>query len=324
MAERMAAQMDIKLDQVPTSGRKVTKADIESFAKGQFGVEPRVKVPATPAARAAAQAQGLAIEGISGSGPRGRVQQADVLAAAKQPKPAAAAPLAGTSKPMVGMRKRIAERLTASYQNAPHIYLTVEVDMSAAEASRKRLNKLAEKQGQPSLSITTLLVKMVAWALKRHPYLNASLISDEINFWEDVNIGVATALEEGLIVPVIHGADMLSLSQINDHVRTLASKAREGTLSREEIDGGTFTISNLGMYGITSFTAIINPPQSAILAVGGMVRKPVVVDDKDTLAVRPIMTMTLSADHRIVDGANAASFLKDLVSVLETPELALY
>ena len=324
VAERMAAQMDIKLEQVPASGRKVTKADVESFAKGQFGVEPRVKVPATPAARAAAQAQGLAIEGISGSGPRGRVQQADVLAAAQQPKPAAAPPLAGTSKPMVGMRKRIAERLTASYQNAPHIYLTVEVDMSAAEASRKRLNKLAEKQGQPSLSITTLLVKMVAWALKRHPYLNASLISDEINFWEDVNIGVATALEEGLIVPVIHGADMLSLSQINDHVRTLASKAREGTLSREEIDGGTFTISNLGMYGITSFTAIINPPQSAILAVGGMVRKPVVVDDKDTLAVRPIMTMTLSADHRIVDGANAASFLNDLVSVLETPELALY
>ena len=226
--------------------------------------------------------------------------------------------------PFVGKRKRIAERLTASYQSIPHIFLTVEVDMSAAEAARKRVNQLAEKQGKPAVSVTAFLVKTVSWALKRHPYLNATLQDDKIQLLQDVNIGVATALEDGLIVPVIQAADQLSLAGINEHLRYLTAQARAGALTAEEVAGGTFTISNLGMFGISSFTAIINPPQSAILAVGTVTRKPVVVDENDTIAVRPIMNLTLSADHRLVDGAVAAAFLADLVSALEAPELVLY
>jgi pyruvate dehydrogenase E2 component (dihydrolipoamide acetyltransferase) len=210
--------------------------------------------------------------------------------------------------------------MTASYQSTPHIYLTVEVDMLEAEESRKRMNQLA---GEPSISITAYLVRLVAWALKRHPLLNATLEDDQIKLWEEVNIGIATALDEGLIVPVVHHADQLSAVEINLRMRELAQKARAGTLAREEIQGGTFTISNLGMYGVDSFTAIINPPQSAILAVGTVRRKPVVVDAEDTVMVRPMMMLTLGADHRVVDGAVAASFLADMVKAIETPELLL-
>jgi pyruvate dehydrogenase E2 component (dihydrolipoamide acetyltransferase) len=229
-----------------------------------------------------------------------------------------------TSVPLVGKRKRIAERLTASYQSTPHIYLTVEVDMTSSESARKQINMLAEKEGQPAISVTAFLVKMVTWALGRHPYLNASLQDDKILLSEDANIGIATAIDDGLIVPVIHSANNLSLREINTQLRYLTNQARTGALTAEEVTGGTFTISNLGMFGIGSFTAIINPPQSAILAVGGLVRKPVVVDENDTIAVRPMMNLTLGADHRVVDGAVAASFLADLVTVLETPELVLY
>ena len=230
----------------------------------------------------------------------------------------------GTSVPLVGKRKRIAERLTASYQSTPHIYLTCDVDMSQAEAARARINAKAAKDSKAALSLTAYLVKAVTWALRRHPYLNASLQDDKILLEGELNIGIATAVEDGLIVPVIHGADQLSLEEINDTLRFLTSQARSGALTADDVSGGTFTISNLGMYGISSFTAIINPPQSAILAVGSLIRKPVVIDDKDTIAVRPMLSITLGADHRVVDGAVAASFLADLVSALEAPELMLY
>jgi pyruvate dehydrogenase E2 component (dihydrolipoamide acetyltransferase) len=213
--------------------------------------------------------------------------------------------------------------MTKSYQTIPHIYLSVDVDMSEAEASRLRMNDLAKKEGTPNISLTAYLIRIVSWCLNRHPYLNASLENDTIKFWNEVNIGVATALEEGLIVPVVHNADQQSTRELNERLRYLAAKAREGELTREEVQGGTFTISNLGMYGIDSFTAIINPPQAAILAVGTIKRKPIVVDDKNTVEVRPIMTLTLAADHRIVDGVVAANFLSELVKALETPELLL-
>ena len=141
---------------------------------------------------------------------------------------------------------------------------------------------------------------------------------------KNVHVGVATALEDGLIVPVIHDADLLPIQLINEKLRYLTGQARNGALTAIEVAGGTFTISNLGMFGIKSFTAIINPPQSAILAVGGLVRKPVVIDDRDTIAVRPMLSLTLGADHRVVDGAVAASFLAELANALETPELVLY
>ncbi len=165
-----------------------------------------------------------------------------------------------TTIPLVGKRKRIAERLTASYQSTPHIYLTVEVDMTAAENARKRINRIARKDEQPTVSMTAFLAKIVAWALSRNPKLNASLQTDRIELLEDINVGIATAIDDGLIVPVIHGTDKLPLREISERLSYLTKQARDGALTAAEVSGGTFTISNLGMYGISSFTAIINPP----------------------------------------------------------------
>lgn len=328
LAEKVLAELKIAADQVPASGSKLTRKDVESYVeKMRDQVVPRVHVAATPAARRLAEERGLALEGVIGSGPRQRVQAADILQISNlqisEPM-VTAKELIPISVPMVGKRKRIAERLTTSYQSVPHIYLTVEVDMSRSEAVRKRMNEVADKKSHPTVSMTAYMVKMVAWALNRHPYLNAVLEGNSIQLLPNVHIGVATALEDGLIVPVIHNADLLPIHLINEKLRYLAGQARNGSLTANEVTGGTFTISNLGMFGVKSFTAIINPPQSAILAVGGLVRKPVVIDDQDTTAVRPMLSLTLGADHRVVDGAVAASFLAELVNTLETPELVLY
>ena len=328
VAQRMADAEGIDLDEVEAAGEKVTKEDIQVYLEAHQKIKPRVETPATPAARRIAEEENVVLRMVQGSGPRNRVQEADVTAfAAQQTQQTISHPKKiafGEVLELSTMRKRIAERLTLSYQTTPHIFLTVEVDMSQSEQSRKRLNGLALKKGLPEISLTAFLVRVAAWCLKRHPYLNASFQADQINFWEDINIGIATALEEGLIVPVIHHADQMTTTEINDQMKALTQRARSGQLSREEIQGGTFTISNLGMYGIHAFTAIINPPQSAILAVGTMTRRPIVIDKQDTIEVRPMMMLTLSADHRIVDGAVAANFLAELVDALETPELLIF
>lgn len=334
LAEKMANSMNIDLAQVQPNGEKITKNDIESYLAAPQTMSGG-KVGATPAARRMSKDNGIDLASVNGSGPRGRVQSIDVAEAAANisqvtvlkttPIPVKTAELkAGSSVPLVGKRKRIAERLTASYQNSPHIYLTVEVDMSRAEESRQRMNKVNEKAGKSSISVTAYLAKLVAWNLKRHPYLNASIVDERIEFWDEVNLGIATAVSDGLVVPVIHQADQLGLADLNEKMRYLAKQARDGVLTREDVDGGTFTISNLGMFGIKSFTAIINPPQTGILAVGSTIRTPVVVDDNDTVEVRPMMTMTLSVDHRIVDGAVGAQFLADLVRVIENPDMIIY
>jgi len=334
VAEKMAATMNIDLAKVQSTGEKITKNDIENYLAAPQA-QSGGKVAATPAARRMSKETDIDLASLNGSGPRGRVQSIDVSQASasldrvstSQPAitPVKTANLvAGSSLPLVGKRKRIAERLTASYQNSPHIYLTVEVDMSRAEESRQRMNKLNEKTGKSAISVTAYLAKLVAWNLKRHPYLNASIVEDRIEFWEDINLGIATAVSDGLVVPVIHQADLLGLAELNERMRYLAKQARDGVLTREEVDGGTFTISNLGMFGIKSFTAIINPPQTGILAVGSTIRTPVVVDENDTIEVRPMMSMTLGVDHRVVDGAVAAQFLADLVRVIENPDMIIY
>jgi len=288
-------------------------------------IKSRVETPATPLARKMAKEESVNINLIEGTGPRGRVQAADVKTyLAQEEKPsldAGKADLAGETIDVSIMRQRIAERLTASYQTTPHIFLTVEVDMSRLEANRKLMNEIALKEGLPKISLTAYMVRIIASCLKRHPYLNASLEENKITFWKEINIGIATALENGLIVPVIHNADQMMVNELNQQIKSLAKQAHDGELTLSEIQGGTFTISNLGMFGIHSFTSIINPPQSAILSVGTIKRRPVVVDDQDSINVRPIMMMTLAADHRIVDGAVAANFLVDLVEKLENPEM---
>jgi pyruvate dehydrogenase E2 component (dihydrolipoamide acetyltransferase) len=174
--------------------------------------------------------------------------------------------------------------------------------------------------------VTAILVKVCAWALKRHGWVNASLRGEEIHLHTSANIGIAIALDEGLIVPVIRQAEALGLAEIAVQIRDFAERARQGALTPQDVTGGTFTVSNLGMYGVDQFTAIINPPESAILAVGRIAKRSVVVerDGRDVAAIRPMMNMTLSADHRVLDGAVAARFLQDVVDALEHPDLLLW
>ncbi len=327
IAIRMAKEEGVDLSKVPASGDRITREDVESYIASQK-TAGRVTVPATPAARRVARESGIPLETVAGSGPRGRVQSVDVLSAAK-PVPAGSptAQVNGREAeivPLTSIRRTIAERMQKSFQESPHIALTVEVDMKEAENVRKRFNMQAEKLGQPKITVTALMIKVVAWALVRNPYINASFNGDSISLWKDVNIGVATAVSQGLVVPVLKGADHLGVSEINMQLIALAERARENKLKLDDVQGGTFTISNLGMFGIRQFRAVINPPESAILAVGSVVRKPVVVDEQDRVEVRPMTSLTISADHRVIDGIVAARFLSDLVIGLESPSMLLY
>jgi pyruvate dehydrogenase E2 component (dihydrolipoamide acetyltransferase) len=219
------------------------------------------------------------------------------------------------------MRKTIAERMQTSAREAPHIVLTVEVDMGEVEQLRQRLGKIVATTNGQRLSVTAVLVRVVAFALRRHPSLNAKLEGEEIWLLPDINLGIAVALEEGLIVPVIHNADQKSLRELSRLLSDLTEKAREGKLIPDDVADGTFTITNLGMYGVDEFEAIINPPQAAILAAGRVVDRAAVVDGE--IEIRPTARITLSADHRIVDGAVGANFLQEVRQLLENPYLLL-
>lgn len=320
VAQRIAAEHALSLEGIKGTGvsGRITKADVEAAVN---------KVRATPAARRIAREHGVELRTITGSGPRGRVQAADMSAATF---PEAVSFREGEQDvevvPLAGMRRTIAERMARSAQAAPHITLTVEADMSATQALRAELNARAEAVQAPRLSVTAILVKACAWALMRHRWVNASLHGNEIHLHPSANIGVAVALEEGLIVPVIHRAETLGLAEIGARLSELAERAQQGTLAPADVSGGTFTLSNLGMYGIRQFTAILNPPQSAILATGSIIKRQVVVQrgGQDVAVIRPMMDLTLSADHRVLDGAIAARFLQDLVDVLEHPNLLLW
>jgi pyruvate dehydrogenase E2 component (dihydrolipoamide acetyltransferase) len=308
-------------------GGKVTKKDVEEAlaAPVPFG-NGEGKVYATPAAKRIAQERGVVLKNIRGSGPDGRIQAADVEAAAAAPEPAfvaAAQPAAEYEVvPLRGMRRTIAERLTASYQQAPHIGFTWRNDMSKFNEARAQLNAQAEKSGGQRISATALIIKIVAAVLARHPWMNASLQGEEIYLYNDVNMGMAVALETGLIVPVVHKVGEKGVAQLAAEVKDLSLRARDGQLVPAEVRGGTFTISNLGPFGVEQFNAIINPPEAAILAVGAT-QNEVVAGDDGQVQVRPIMHTTLTADHRVVDGAVAARFIADLKAALEAPVLLL-
>ena len=280
------------------------------------------KIAATPAARRVSEETGVPLSSVSGSGPFGRIQAEDVRKITTKPVESSAGRQADVI-PLVDMRARIAQRLQASFQTAPHLSETVEADVSHLEGTKQHLNEIATEKKAVKVSLTAILVKLVAWALERNPYINSSLSDDKIYLWKEVNIGVATALDNGLIVPVVHNANQLSFSEIAEKLNDLTQRARHGRLELGDVQRGTFTISNLGMYGIRQARAVINPPESAILTVGAAVRKPIVIDDMDTVAVRPVISFTLSADHRVIDGVVAARFLSDLVKVVEHPEILL-
>jgi pyruvate dehydrogenase E2 component (dihydrolipoyllysine-residue acetyltransferase) len=338
VARKMAAASRLDLTTVPGSGRngKVTKKDVQAaLTAPQPGGNGYGKVNATPAARRLAAQRGVVLESVIGGGPEGRVQAADVLAAAEAAAnaPAVSAPVltpsaAGDVVPLQGMRRTIAERLTASYQSIPHINFTVRVDMTRFNEARAKLNKRGEQDGRARVSATALLAKIVAQTLLRHPWLNSSYKEGEgaqgaeIHLFDEVNLGIAVALEDGLIVPVVRDAANKGVAAIAAEVSDLAQRAREGRLAPSEVRDGTFTISNLGPFGVEQFTAIINPPQAAILAVGAT-QPEVVPDENGEIVVRPVMRITLAADHRVVDGAVAAHFLSDLKAALEEPVLLL-
>ncbi len=258
--------------------------------------EVKERILASPAAKRLAREYGIDISLVKGSGPEGRIVEEDVKRFVEAT--GRALPKVKKIIPLTGFRKTSAERVSMSFKTAPHSTVIMEVDVSKAEELHKKLQ----------VSYTAILVSAVAKALLEHPMLNSTLEENQIRIFEDVNVGVAVATEHGLVVPVINNADKKSLKEIDTAIKELTEKAKEGKLARQELTGGTFTITNLGMYGVEFFTPIINPPEAAILGVGKITEKPVAING--TIKIKPIMMLSLSYDHRIVDGAPAAEFLQ--------------
>jgi pyruvate dehydrogenase E2 component (dihydrolipoamide acetyltransferase) len=300
------------------------------------------RIFASPLARRMAKQAGIDLASLKGSGPNGRIVKADLdsqggkaapapakEAAESQTAAPASAPKAAPAAPAItaphkkipnsSMRKIIAKRLTESKQNVPHFYLTSNIEIDALLKLRAELNSKSAKDGPGAfkLSVNDLIIKGCAVALRRHPNVNSSYTEQDIILYDDVDISIAVAIPDGLITPIIRKADQLGLAAISNAMKDLGARAKTGKLKPEEFQGGGFSISNLGMFGIPEFSAIINPPQSVILAVGAGEKRAVVKNDAITIAT--VMTVTLSCDHRVVDGALGAEFLATLKGILEEP-----
>jgi pyruvate dehydrogenase E2 component (dihydrolipoamide acetyltransferase) len=294
-------------------GREATEEEQETEAKETARADGRIK--ASPLARRIARERGIDLAGLTGTGPDGRIVAEDVERAATAPAHATvgAAPLEAEVVPLTSLRKTIARRLTQAWE-APAFQISMSADMTRSLALRERLR-------DEGVTVTDVLTKLAATALLRHREVNAQFADDELRIFPNAHIGLAVATERGLIVPVLREVERKSLVQLAAERAEIVQRTREGKLAQEDLEGGTFTISNLGMYGVEIFTAVLNPPQAAILAVGAIEEKPV-VEDGDFVA-RPLMAMTLTCDHRAVDGAKAAEFLRELKTLLEEPGLAL-
>lgn len=315
--EEADSDQDAPSDDKESSSEKT--GSTKTSEPSDSGDDDRIK--ASPLAKKMAKDEGIDLRSVSGSGDGGRIVKKDIEKAIESgvQQPAAASSIqisAGEDRviPVSQMRKVIGKRLGESKFTSPHFYITAEIDMDAAIAARKSLNSDDEEQ---KISFNDLVIKAVAMALRKHPFVNSSWEGDKIVQHGDINIGVAVAVDEGLLVPVIHNADFKSLSQIKSEIVELAGKARNKKLQPDEMQGNTFTISNLGMFGVDEFTAIINPPDACILAVGTINTKPVVKDGE--IVIGNTMKVTLSCDHRVVDGAVGAQFIQTLRSYLEHP-----
>lgn len=315
--EEADSDQDAPSDDKESSSEKT--GSTKTSEPSDSGDDDRIK--ASPLAKKMAKDEGIDLRSVSGSGDGGRIVKKDIEKAIESgvQQPAAASSIqisAGEDRviPVSQMRKVIGKRLGESKFTSPHFYITAEIDMDAAIAARKSLNSDDEQQ---KISFNDLVIKAVAMALRKHPFVNSSWEGDKIVQHGDINIGVAVAVDEGLLVPVIHNADFKSLSQIKSEIVELAGKARNKKLQPDEMQGNTFTISNLGMFGVDEFTAIINPPDACILAVGTINTKPVVKDGE--IVIGNTMKVTLSCDHRVVDGAVGAQFIQTLRSYLEHP-----
>jgi len=311
-ARRLAKEKGIDLALIKGTGADgmVTESDVTRFIEESAKAAAPVEVLATSAARKLAGQRGLKLADIPGTGIGGRITEEDILAFEARAI-APAAPTAARITPFVGMRQAIAEHMVESLHSMAQLTMMMEVDVTELVKLREQVKADFE------VTYTDLLVKAVAKTLKRHPILNATLIGDEIHQLESIHIGVAVALQEGLIVPVVQDADKRTVQEIAQEVRRLAQGARDGTLSVDEVTGSTFTITNLGTYGIDGFTPIINAPEAAILGVGRIVERVVVHDDQ--IARRQMMMLSLTIDHRLVDGAPGGEFMRSLKELLENP-----
>jgi len=329
----------------PAQPPKETPTPVAKTAPEEPQADHGARIFASPLARRMAKQAGIDLATLHGSGPNGRIVKADIDAAGKSgataapkadPDPAAAPAATPATKPAAApppqtitaphkkipnssMRKIIAKRLLESKQTVPHFYLTSNIEIDALLKLRAELNAKSAKDGPAAfkLSVNDLIIKACAVALRRHPNVNSTYTEEAIIQYDDVDISIAVAIPDGLITPIIRKADQLGLAAISNAMKDLGARAKAGKLKPEEFQGGGFSISNLGMFGIPEFSAIINPPQSAILAVGAGEKRAVVKNDALTIAT--MMTVTLSCDHRVVDGALGAEFLATLKGIIEDP-----
>jgi len=325
-----------ELKEIPSSA--ATKVENEPIVEEKIQQESSVsnegRIKVSPLAKKTAEKMGVDLSRVQGSGPNGRIIQKDVVSAEnkldkepavneevkKEIKQAVKQEVqilgADTIIPLTNMRKVIGKRMAQSKQTAPHVTITTEVNVDKTVELRSKLN---DKNKDVKFSYTDILVKMTATALRSYPIINSSITDDSIIIHDKVNIGVAVALDDGLIVPVVRDADRKGLKIITKETKDIISKARTNTLSKDEMSGATFTISNLGGYDIDGFTPVINLPESCILGVGRIVRKPI-VNENDEIVPASMMVLSMSFDHRVVDGATAAAFLKKLKGYLEDPD----
>ncbi|RAS86388.1 dihydrolipoamide acetyltransferase family protein [Priestia endophytica] len=312
-ARRVAQTEQVDLTNIAGSGPngRIHIKDVNQYVK-----EGQVHSKITPLANKIAQAENIDVTTISGSGLNGKIVKQDISTAIQGK--STKEPVSSEKRRKIGgMRKVISDRMSQSAFTAPHVTLTSEVDMTKVKELRTQLLPIVEKQTGLRLSYTEVIIKAVGLVLSRFPAVNASFINDEIIYNDAVHIGLAVAVPDGLMVPVLKDVNQKGLADLTTEAKDIGKRAREQKLSPDQLKGSTFTISNLGMYAIDVFTPIINQPETAILGVGRMLEKPVVI--KSDIEVRPMMTLSMSFDHRVIDGAPAAEFLTELKRVLENP-----
>ncbi len=330
LARKIASENDVDISMVKGSGPRgrIVKKDIEEHIASEGSIKEE-KIKISPRARKKAKELGIdwKSEKIKGSGPGGRIVESDILSYSK--KVPEKAEVTGEAAPgklrisskteLTGMRKVIAGRMSLSKSTIPHIVLNAKADVTDFIKFREQLKEMSLKKYDIKITFTDLILKAAAMALKENIGVNSTLQKNEYIIYEDINVGMAIAVEEGLIVPTIFSCDKLKIVEIAKKRVDLIEKAKNNKLSLNEIEGGTFTVTNLGMFGVRNFSAIINPPQAAILAVGEIYQEPAAVEEK--VQIRSFMDISVSCDHRIVDGAKGARFLQDFVELIENPAM---
>ncbi len=326
-AEPPASAGGVKSEPVAIAPKAETRA-VASVPDKASAVPSNGRMIVSPIAARMAADNGVDLRNVSGSGPNGRIIKRDIEEALQSKAPSPKSKVQNTTvvgasafrdEPASKMRQVIASRLAESIGPIPTFYLTVEIEMDNVLATRKQMNATLDDEAK--ISVNDIIIKAAAMSLIKHPWVNASYHDKNVRFYEQADIGVAVAIDEGLITPVVRGANLKGLAEISAEVRDLVAKAKAKKLQPEEYTGATFSISNLGMMGIKEFTAIINPPEAAIIAVGGA--NPTAVVREGEIVVRNIMGVTMSCDHRIVDGATGAKFLQTFKQMLESPAMML-